>query len=164
MDRRGALPFGVITLAVKKPAGSVGNGVTAFVMAVRPRASEGCQRNDHQVWKFFFAARIVETKIFQITERRRFDEKIRCGQQLGESLAIGFAYEIDNDAALIGVGVYESETALTMFDIAGERRQQTIRIAAGRLHFDHIGAEVGEPAGRVGRGNVAKLNDPEMAK
>ena len=50
-----------------------------------------------------------------------------------------------------------------MFDIAGKRRQQSIRIAAGRFDFNDVGAEVGEPARRVGRGNIAKLDDAKMA-
>ena len=54
-----------------------------------------------------------------------------------------FVFEIENDAALVGVGVNKRQAALGMFDIAGERRQQTIRIAARRFDFDHVGAEVG---------------------
>ena len=50
-----------------------------------------------------------------------------------------------------------------MFDIAGERRQQTIRIAAGRFDFNDVGAEVGEPARRVGCRNIAELDDAKMA-
>ena len=53
-------------------------------------------------------------------------------------------------AALVGVGVNKRQAALGMFDIAGERRQQTIRIATGRFDFNYVGAEVGEPARRVG--------------
>ena len=57
----------------------------------------------------------------------------------------------------------KSEAALQMRDIACKRRKHTIRIAGRRLDLDHVGAEIGQPACRVGRGNVAKLNDTEMA-
>ena len=48
MARRRALPFGVVALAEEKPAGGVGDGVAAFVMAIGPGAAERRQRNDDQ--------------------------------------------------------------------------------------------------------------------
>ena len=74
MARRRALPFGVVALAKQKPAGGVGDGITAFVMAIGPGAAERRQRNDNQAWKFLFETRVVETEFLQITERRRFDK------------------------------------------------------------------------------------------
>ena len=62
MARRRALPFGVVALAKQKPAGGVGDGIAAFVMAIGSRATERRQRNDNQVWKFLFETRVVETE------------------------------------------------------------------------------------------------------
>ena len=72
--------------------------------------------------------------------------------------------QIENDAALVGVGVDKRQAAFGMLDIAGERRQQTIGITARRFDLDHIGAEIGEPARRVGRGNIAQLDDAKMTE
>ena len=51
-----------------------------------------------------------------------------------------------------------------MLDIAGERRQQTIRIAARRLDLDHIGAEIGQLPRRIGRRNIAQLDHAQMTE
>ena len=89
---------------------------------------------------------------------------MRRRQQLGEYFAIRLAVEIEHDAALVGVGVNEREAALRMFDIAGERRQQPIRIAARRLDLDHVSAKIGKPPRRVGGRNIAQLDDTEMTE
>jgi hypothetical protein len=60
--------------------------------------------------------------------------------------------------------VDEGETALGMLDIASEWRQQPVGIAARWLDLDYIGAEVGEPAGRIRRGDITHLDHPEVAE
>ena len=107
---------------------------------------------------------VVKAELFQISKRRRFDEKIRRRQQLGKNLAIRIVVQIENNAALVRIGVNKSEAALGMLDIASERRHQTVWITAGRFDFYDVGPEIGEPAGRVGCRYVAQFDDTEVAE
>ena len=75
-----------------------------------------------------------------------------------------FTAEIENNAALVGVGVDEGQTPLAIFDVAGERRQQPVGIAAGRFHLDHIRAQIGKPARRIRCRNVAELDNSKMTE
>src|SRR5688500_17235630 len=119
--RRRALSFSVVTLTEEKAAGGVGDRVAPFVVAVRPRAAERGQRNNHQRWKPIVESLIVKTEFFQMAERRGFNEQIRRRHEFGKSLAVSFALEIESDAAFVGVGVYERWTALGMLERKSNR-------------------------------------------
>ena len=51
-----------------------------------------------------------------------------------------------------------------MFDIAGEWRKPAVWVAARRLDFDDISAEVREQARRIRRGDVAQFDDSDVAE
>jgi hypothetical protein len=72
--------------------------------------------------------------------------------------------QIQNNAALIGIGVYESQTTFRIFDIACEGRQQSVRIATRRLDFDDVGAQVGEQSTCIRRWNIAQFNDADVTE
>src|SRR5581483_4354481 len=114
MARRGALAFGIVSLAEEKTAAGIGDGVAALVVAVRSGAAERGQGNDDQAGKLFTEAAVVEGEFFQIPEGRRLEQQIRRGQQPSENFALGLALEVERDAALVGVGVDEREAALGM--------------------------------------------------
>ena len=105
---------------------------------------------------------VVKGEFFQISKRRRFDEKICRSEQLGKNLAIRIVLQIESNAALVRIGVNKSEAALGMFDITRERRQQTVWITARRLDFYDVGPEIGEPPRCVGCGYVAQFDDTEV--
>jgi len=164
MARRRALAFFVVALSEKKSAAGIGDGVAAFVVPVGPGSSERRQRHRDQRTVDLLQAFIVDAEFFQQAKRGRFDEEIRRSQQPGENLTIRFTLEIEHDAALVGVGVDEWEAPLWVLDVAGERRQPSVGIAARRLDLDHIGAEIGKLPRRVGSGNVAQLDDTQVAE
>jgi hypothetical protein len=115
--------------------------------------------------KFLAEALVGETQFLQLTERRGLDEELRRAEQLREDFAIGaILFQTENNTALVRVGVDEREAALGMLDVAGERRKQTVRIATRRLDLDDVGAQVGELTCRVGRRDVAQLDNAEMAE
>jgi hypothetical protein len=51
-----------------------------------------------------------------------------------------------------------------MLDIAGERRQQPVGIAARRFDFNNVGAQVRQLPGRVGCWYIAELDHPKMTE
>jgi hypothetical protein len=67
-----------------------------------------------------------------------------------------------NNAALVGIGVYESQATFRIFDVARERRQQPVGIATRRFNLDDFGTQVGEQTGCIGRRNIAQFDDANV--
>ena len=147
MTRRRTLAFFVVALAVEKTAGGVGDGVAAFVMTIRSVRPKGV--NEMVTKRGIVFLRRSSVKPFLPDRRaawlRRRDAPTRA---VSRKFRGRWVLQIEHDAALVGVGVDESQTAFRMLDIAGEGRQQTVGIAARRLDLDYIGAQVGEQARR----------------
>src|SRR5262249_20650570 len=82
--------------------------------------------------------------------------------QLAEAAPAAGIIEIDHRAALVGVAVEERQRTIRSRRVAGKWRMPAPRIAAGRLHFDDVGAEVGKQAPRKGTAQVGEVDDPQM--
>ena len=72
--------------------------------------------------------------------------------------------DVEDDAAFVGVCIDKGKAALWVLDIAGEGRKQPIGVAARRLHFDDVSAQIGQEAGSIGGGDVAQFDDPDVAE
>src|SRR5262245_49988076 len=88
----------------------------------------------------------------------------RC-EKLGKNFSVPRAcLQIQNNAALVGIGVYKSQATFKILNIAGERRQQSVGVTAEGLDLDDVGSQVGEQASRVRRGDIAQFNDANMTQ
>src|SRR6185295_11279782 len=102
MARGSALSLRVIALAVQKTSRGIGNRIAAFIGAIRARAAKRRHRHGHERWIDRAQFLIIESEFFQITERRRLDEKVGRSEQLRKNAPVAFALvEIENDTAFI---------------------------------------------------------------
>ena len=103
--------------------------------------------------------------VFQIADGCGFHKQMSRCEKLRENFAVRRAsLQIQNNAALVGIGVYESQATFRIFNIAGEGRQQPVGVTTRRFDFDNVGAQVGEQARRVGRGNIPQFDDANVTE
>src|SRR6266478_1045010 len=163
MTRRRALSLRVVTLPKQKAARSVGNGVAAFVATIRTGPSEGGQRDGHERGISFFKFFVSEGQPLKISHRCGFNKQMSPSEKLRENSTVcGASLQIQHNATFISVGVYESQAAFRIFDVACKRRQQPVRVATGRFDFDDVGAQVSKQTRGVGRGNIPQFDDANV--
>src|SRR5215510_742868 len=72
--------------------------------------------------------------------------------------------QIQNNAALVGIGIYKSQATFAIFNIASEWRQQPVRVTTWRFDLNDVGSQVSEQASRVRCGDITQFNDAEMTQ
>ena len=165
MAGRRALSLRIVALAKQKSTRCVGDGVTAFVVTIRPGPSERGQGNRHERGIGLFQLFISETPTLKISHRCGFDKQMsRCEEFCEDFRISGASWQIQHNTTLIRIGVYESQAAFRIFDFACKRRQQPVRIATGRFDFDDVSAQVGQQARRVGGRDIAQFNDTNVTE
>src|SRR5215813_12513585 len=88
----------------------------------------------------------------------------RC-EKLSKNFSVPRAcLQVQNDAALVGIGIYESQATFAIFNIAGEWREQPIRVTTWRFDLDDVGSQVGEQTSRVRCGDITEFNDANMTQ
>ena len=87
-------------------------------------------------------------------------QRIGLGDELLELRLPVRAFEVERDRELVAAMHAEPD------GVAIDRRAPAAhRVALGRLHLDHLGAEIGQQPGGEGRGDVvAELDDPEAGE
>ena len=75
-----------------------------------------------KVGLILFRLLVSEALVFQITYGCGFNKQMSRCEKRRENFAVRRASrQIQNNAALIGIGVYESQATFRIFNIAGER-------------------------------------------
>jgi hypothetical protein len=72
------------------------------------------------------------------------------------------AIEVTHGAALAEVPEEERQRAIRRDDVARKRRDETVGIAGGRLHLDHVRAEIGQDPPRERAAQIGQVDDTEM--
>ena len=83
-----------------------------------------------------------------------FDDDVGPGGEAGDDAGGGGVFEVDDDAALVGIEVEEEGAFFGVRFVVGEGAEAAGAVAGGGLDFDGISAVVGEEFGAVGAGDV----------
>jgi len=91
------------------------------------------------------------------------DQPTRPLDEPKQQLTAALSGDVERNAPFVRVQVVEQPALLEMRSIVRERPDVSSSLAAsGPLHLDHVGAEVGEHFGAVGRrDHLPHIQDPE---
>ena len=130
-----------------------------LVVAVRPVLPEVRHRGQHDA-RVHLAQRVVaEAEPLHRARREALDHRVRAGDEAEQAVAVLGAFEVEHDAALVGVEEEEDGGALGAGLVLVERGLHPRRIAARRLDLDHVRAVVAEQASREGSGLALRKVD-----
>ena len=143
------------------PAHSLDHLVGGLELGIRPLLAEVGDRQHQQMLQLGGYPPGVEPIGGQRPGFGGFDPHVGAGQQLSQlGLALGGGH-VHGDAPLVEVAEGEVQAGVA---VEGERGHTPGFGPAGRLHPDHVGAEVGQDSPGQLAFDVGHVDDPEAAQ
>ena len=139
-DRRSVGVSAHVSHAAHRPRHKVGRGV----MGVGAGLPEGGDGGIDERGVFAGEALIAESERVHAPRRERFDEDVGVPRERSEGVRAFGVGEVKLDSALVGAVRRPEQALARAVPPADERASPPRPTAAGRLHFDHVRAEVGE--------------------
>src|SRR5262249_34136087 len=100
----------------------------------------------------------------ELAARRRLHQDVHRAHERAKALAVVALAQIEHDRALATVVLPEEQRALRVLAVLIEGADAARGVAAGRLHFDDVGAQAGQREPAVFRLLVGQLDHANTGK